>query len=151
LNHPNLARFNTNGTLDTTFKMVTLAYPYGTRAITKLLRQPDGKVLIFGSFTNVHSLSRIGIARLQINGNLDNSFNPAACLLGGTASNAVLQVDGKIIVCGNFTNACGAARKGLARFYPDGTLDPDFNPAFSGGSSLTANSSLAITGDGKVL
>ncbi|CAN5423536.1 hypothetical protein BH10ACI3_BH10ACI3_10780 [soil metagenome] len=57
-----LARINTDGTLDTTFRNVPSGP--GTPAIESLRRQPDGKILVGGSFTTVDGVARGQIARI---------------------------------------------------------------------------------------
>ena len=53
-------------------------------------------------------------------------FNPEA---DAQVSAFALQVNGKIIVGGDFSTINGEPRHYLARLNPDGTLDPTFNPA----------------------
>jgi uncharacterized delta-60 repeat protein len=59
-----IARFNSNGTLDTTFDPGTGAdgVVYGVAI------QPDGKIMIAGAFTTIQGVSRYGIARLTNSG-----------------------------------------------------------------------------------
>ena len=93
--------------------------------------QPDGKILIGGSFTTVGGVTRNRIARLNVNGSLDSSFNPNA---NNTVESIVVQGDGKILIGGFFTtlqpNASGTAvvRNHIARLHEDGSVDTGFNP-----------------------
>lgn len=58
-------------------------------------------------------------------GDLDLAFNPnASDFVRATA----VQVDGKIVVLGIFTQMGGMARTNVARLNADGTLDTGFNP-----------------------
>lgn len=59
--------------------------------------QPDGKVILAGSFTTVLGQSRNNIARLNADGTLDSGFNPN---VNGTIWSVVVQADGKVIVGG---------------------------------------------------
>lgn len=42
------------------------------------------------------------------------------------------QADGSVLAVGRFTQAGGAPRGGIARFLPDGSLDPNFAPSANG-------------------
>ncbi|MBL8181613.1 MAG: VCBS repeat-containing protein, partial [Blastocatellia bacterium] len=61
----NLARLNSDGTLDTTFRDMLV----GTTTSVPLMikRQPDGKILIGGSFTSIDGQTRNRIARITLN------------------------------------------------------------------------------------
>ena len=69
--------------------------------VTSLALQTDGKILVGGGFQHVAEQPRVGIARLNADGTLDNSFNP---LFYGTVVRAlaVRPSDGKIIAVGGF-------------------------------------------------
>jgi hypothetical protein len=93
--------------------------------------QPDGKIVLAGSFLAVNGQPRNCIARLLPNGNVESlaTFNP------GTGSNSTirsvaLQVDGKIVIGGDFTLVNGQPRNRIARLLPNGTLESNatFNP-----------------------
>ncbi|MFO1438344.1 MAG: choice-of-anchor D domain-containing protein [Verrucomicrobiaceae bacterium] len=64
----------------------------------------------------------------------------------GTYSGTAVQADGKVLVCGDFSNIGGFARDGIARFNTDGTLDAAFDPAAFGGVNC-----VAVLRDGKIL
>ena len=71
-----VARFNADGTLDTTFADPLVApietgWPAG---LYGLATQPDGKVVIGGTFTSVNGVTRNHIARLNADGLLDRTF-----------------------------------------------------------------------------
>lgn len=87
--------------------------------------QPDGKVLIGGSFTSVSSTIRNRIARLNSDGTLDATFNPDA---DGQVACIVVQPDGKIVLGGSFNSVGGTTRHLIARVGADGTLDTAFDP-----------------------
>ena len=116
-----LARFNSDGSLDTGFEAEVNA-PVEVFAI-----QSDGKILIGGNFTIVNGYDRAGIARLHIDGTLDNSFDPGSGANQNLTS-IVIQPDGKVIVGGGFTTFDGVVRVGIARLNPNGSLDTGFNP-----------------------
>lgn len=137
-----IARLNTDGTLDATFD------PGGADSwISVLAVQPDGAVLIGGSFRSVAGTPRRGIARLDPDGELDRTFNPG---LGANESTSaiVLQSDGKILVGGGFKKMDGLGRKRIARLYPDGAVDPFFEPAPGANDWVET---IAIQSDGRIL
>jgi uncharacterized delta-60 repeat protein len=115
--------------------------PNGT--VIALAVQPDGKVLIGGSFTKVGALTRTNIARLNVDGTLDTNFTAFA---NNTVYALAVQDDGAIVVGGNFTNLAGMACPRLGRLSRNGIPDPSFNP----GASNTVYA-LAIQSDGKIL
>lgn len=84
--------------------------------------QHDGKVLVGGDFTSLRNVSRNRLARLNVDGTLDLTFDP------GTGPNNALtdikvQPDGQILVSGKFTTWNGIARRALVRLNGDGSLD----------------------------
>jgi uncharacterized delta-60 repeat protein len=118
-----LERYNTNGTLDIGFNVSLTG-----GVIYKILLQPDGKILVGGTFQTINSFNRGRIARLNADGTVDASFNPP-----GGANDAVydidLQADGKIVIGGAFTGVnFDTTRKYLARLNADGSLDTSFSP-----------------------
>ncbi|MFU8844478.1 MAG: delta-60 repeat domain-containing protein [Bacteroidales bacterium] len=76
-----IARLNPDGSLDLTFNPVSGADD-GVEVITL---QSDGRILIGGHFTEYNGVSRNKIARINSNGNIDNSFDP------GTGMNGVVR------------------------------------------------------------
>ena len=87
----------------------------------------------------------LGLARLNANGSLDFTFNPALNP-GGVIFTLGLQPDGKIIMGGGFTNVAGVGRRNLARLNADGSLDNTFAPEPSSSVYL-----VEIQPNGKVL
>ncbi|MCX6874766.1 MAG: choice-of-anchor D domain-containing protein [Verrucomicrobia bacterium] len=118
--------------------------PSANNYVYTVAGQPDGKVLLGGSFTTVNGVARNRLARLNADGTLDPGFNPNAG--GGLVNCATVQADGKILVGGAFTTMGGTARSRLARLNADGTLDPGFNPNANGSVNC-----LAPQADGKIL
>jgi hypothetical protein len=107
---PIRAQFSQPGELDTTFNFGKphsffsnpnnpLPGQGANFSILTSLPQPDGKVLIGGDFTNYNGMAVNRIARLNIDGSLDATFNP-----GTGANNSIrsiyLQSDGKILIGG---------------------------------------------------
>ena len=114
--------------------------------------QPDGKILIGGSFTTISphgvaTVTRNRIARLNPDGTVDPAFNPNA---SGPVYAIALQADGKIFVGGTFTNIGGQPRRCIARLDPTTGLPDSFDPHATGGS-VTYVFSIAVQADGKIL
>ncbi|MGE3310481.1 MAG: Calx-beta domain-containing protein [Limisphaerales bacterium] len=117
------------------------------RAIHATAIQPDGKVVVAGEFSRLSGVSRLRIGRVNADGTPDPTFNPGAWL-DGVVSAVVVQEDGRILVGGAFTKANGEARRGLARFLPDGTLDPTLDPGTGPNGQVFA---LALLAEGDLL
>ncbi len=135
--------------------------PNANGNIYAVLIQPDGKILIGGSFTSLQPsrdhppVVSQRLARLNPDGSLDDSFAPA---LDGDVTALALQPDGAVVVAGKFTHAQtdslapAYTRRGLARFGPDGTLDLAFDPNPSGAPpSQALVYALAVQPDGRLL
>lgn len=114
--------------------------------------QQDGKILIGGEFTEVNGIPANGIARLNVDGSVDPSFN-----IGTGANGQVytisIQEDGKIIVGGEFSTFNEANAKALLRLNVDGSIDSMFNIGLGPGISFQTTSVLTsiIQQDGKII
>lgn len=137
-----IGRLVPDGTLDTGFN------PGVGGTVSSLVVQADGKILVVSSYTNLDGQMRNSIGRLNPDGTMDNGFNPEVIGIGSPApiNSLAMQMDGKILVGGSFTNINGQTRNHIGRLNPDGTLDTDFNPKFN-----SYVSSLAVQADGKIL
>ena len=121
-NRTALARHNSDGSLDGTFNPEIGSTFNDYPVIKSIAVQLDGKVLIGGLFTTVNGASRNGIARLNTDGSLDESFNPGPGVGGAEypiVNGVVLQADGKVIVAGDFTTVNGTVRPHIARLLGD--------------------------------
>ena len=93
--------------------------PGANGSVNALAIQPDGKLLVGGSFTALGAQPRNYIARFNADGTLDPLFNPGA---NGPVYALGVQTDGRLLVAGNFTTLGGWDRNYLARLNSDGTL-----------------------------
>ena len=125
-----------------------------------MVRQPDGKLVAAGvSFIN--GSEDFSLARYNPDGSLDTEFG----VLGRTVTDLggndgvfalVVQPDGKLVAAG-FSNSGGIPAFALARYRPDGSLDPGFGngghcPRCGRRSSPRESSSLVIRQpDGKLV
>ena len=150
-----IGRVNPDGTLDTSFN------PGANAEVTTVALQPDGKILVGGSFTTLGgggtgTIARNRIARLNPNGTLDTTFDPGA---NDRISTIALQPDGKILVGGNFTTLGGGgtgtiARSCIGRLNPDGTIDTGFDPGATGRGTHPEDSTvftIVVQTDGKIV
>ena len=96
-------------------------------AVTKAILQPDGKVIVAGSFSYIGPLQRSGIARLKADGTADPTFNPGTGA-NGPITHLAPQPDGKVLIAGLFTTVAGTPRQRVARLNSNGTLDLSFDP-----------------------
>lgn len=121
----------------------------GVQAMTV---QPDGKLLVGGSFNGgtlaiEDPIFKPGIARLNSDGSQDVSFN-AGTGFDGPIEVIVVQPDGKILVGGAFLNCQGQPRKAIARLNADGSLDTGFNVGSGAGGTVFE---IALYPDGRVV
>ena len=137
-----LVRLHSNGTGDATFLPGN-----GNGNMQKVLRQPDGKLIVVGNFTTYAGQPRSRIVRLTADGALDGTFN-----IGSGANNqistAALLADGKILIAGFFTSFNGTTRNRIARLNGDGSLDATFAPVSGANGSVGA---IALQQDGKIV
>ncbi len=129
--------------LETTFNAATEG-PVDAAAI-----QPDGKIVVGGSFISLNGQPRANLGRLNPDGSLDVSFNPGVSGRNGSVYTLAIQSDGKILVGGSFSTLGGQSRSSLGRLNPDGSVDPAFNPGLDTSFSTSVNS-LVLLADGKV-
>ncbi|MDA3894000.1 MAG: T9SS type A sorting domain-containing protein [Salinivirgaceae bacterium] len=138
-----IARLNTDGTLDANFNQGSGA----NNDVNSIAIQNDGKIIIGGDFTSYNGTAINRIARLNMDGTLDATFN-----VGFGANNDVysiaVQSDEKIIIGGYFTSYNGTTRNPIARLNADGTLDATFDTG-TGADKLVE--SIAIQSDGKII
>jgi uncharacterized delta-60 repeat protein len=128
-----VARFNPNGSLDTTFGSGgTVSMAFGKSAeINGLALQPDGKIVAAGWTFTPYVGDDFALARFNPDGSLDPSFGDGGRVTTDFTSldegNAVVvQPDGKIVVAGQILPGQNTRRFALARYRPDGSLDPSF-------------------------
>ncbi|HLO58434.1 MAG TPA: T9SS type A sorting domain-containing protein [Bacteroidales bacterium] len=138
-----LRRLYTDGKTDYTYNTGTGA----DGPIRQIARLSNGKFIISGSFSSYKGVKRNGIAQINSDGTIDDSFNPGK-ELNGTISAMVLQPDGKIIIAGAFGSVSGIKRINIARLNQDGTLDYTFNPGEGPNSGLN---SISIQPDNKII
>jgi uncharacterized delta-60 repeat protein len=152
-----LIRFNSNGSLDTSFgnNGATGFDEGGAQDFCEdAVVQPDGKILLTGSSGN-----KWLILRYNADGTLDSTFDGDGKLfttihgIEERGSAIALQSNGRIVVGGQ-TWKDDVSHYALARYLPNGSLDTSFGiggkvtTSFPGGAACN---DLTILGDGKIL
>jgi uncharacterized delta-60 repeat protein len=151
------------GDLDPTFGIGGIVdTPFGNQqAAQAIVVQPDGKLVAAGGRAG-NGFSDFCLARYDADGGLDLGFGTGGKVTtdfdGNTdVANALLvQPDGKLVAVGVTVDPAGggAERFGLARYLPDGSLDPAFG---SGGKvrvplgTIAAAQGAALQPDGKIV
>jgi uncharacterized delta-60 repeat protein len=138
----NIARLNTDGSLDSTFKAGT------DNDVRALAVYPNGKVLAGGIFTTVNTWVHNGIVRLNTDGSRDLSFS-ASITDTTSVYTMALQPDGKILIGGNFTKVNEVTQNHIARLYQDGILDKTFDPG--AGANLLVRTLKIIPYSGQIM
>ena len=118
-----IARLNSDGSLDASFDPGNGIDPSTT--VYSVIQQPNGAILVAGSFNTFNLVSRHSITRLNLDGSLDMSFNPGIGANGAIYS-MCLDPDGTILIGGLFTSYNETRRIGVARLFTDGALDTSF-------------------------
>ena len=172
-----LAKFNADGTTDTSFAPVFGGNPE-TSNVTQIDVQPDGKVIadldafgdentkrfntdgsldvVFPATSFATAIKVLANGQIMIGGQLYlkrfNSNGTLDATFSATTNDRVLsiaqQADGKIIIVGTFAQVNSTPRGRVARLNNDGSLDATFNTATGANFDVHA---VAIQSDGKVL
>lgn len=111
--------------------------------------QADGKIVVGGTFSQAGGQARGNIARFNADASLDATFLSSGVGANGDVFAVLVQPDGKIVICGDFTTVNGTGRNRIARLNSDGTLDFTFL-ATGSGANITVNSA-ALQSDGKIV
>jgi uncharacterized repeat protein (TIGR01451 family)/uncharacterized delta-60 repeat protein len=127
---------------------------------TPKTNQIDGSIMMVGLFTQVDQVNRAGIARLNLDGSLDETFNP-----GAGADSTVFAIAEQFlpaaqtnlpnvpyyVIGGNFANFDGFPSSGVARLTAAGQLDPNFNIGAGVSGSNVAVHVVAVEPNNQIL
>ena len=165
-------RYTSDGALDDSFGtggiVLTTAGFVGTPSTVRM--QPDGRLLAAGyAATGAAGEDEYSVARFTTDGALDPTFGAGGRVSTGfgltdedSRADAILvQPDDRILVAGESAEAGGDYRFfSIARYLPDGTLDPSFGGADGDGPGRTTElgaeyysgtDALALQPDGAVV
>jgi uncharacterized delta-60 repeat protein len=144
--------FGNNGFVDAGMAPIGSGVPF--------VIQSDNKIVVLGSQINTATNSiAFHLERYTEDGTLDNSFGSNGQVLTtfgflqNSPTRLALQVDGKILACGNANAGSGNARILLARYNTDGTLDNTFDGDGKVVATLSGSNSpvfLSVAPNGKI-
>jgi uncharacterized delta-60 repeat protein len=155
-----LVRYNTDGSLDTSFGTggkVTTDIGSGDTASSVAI-QSDGKIVAAG-YSYIGSNNDFALVRYKTDGSLDTNFDSDGKVTtdigsGDTAYSVAIQSDGKIVAAGTRGGGLGGNDIALARYNTDGSLDTNFGTGGKVTTVVGTNDyaySVAIQSDGKIV
>jgi len=147
-----VVRLTDHGTVDSSFNTgvgangtVFAVATYPTNSVYA------GKVLVGGAFNNFNNHNAGYIVRLNSDGSVDTNF---LVNLGTGASGNVrclaVQLDGGVVIGGEFTNFNGIAANRIARVNADGSVDGTFSTNAAPGADNVVNA-VAVQADGRIV
>ncbi|MFN8297880.1 MAG: T9SS type A sorting domain-containing protein [Chitinophagales bacterium] len=139
-----IARLNPNGTTDRTF----VSKSQFNGAIWATGFQSNGLAIVAGNMTTHNKVVVGRIARLDLSGEMDPTFNAAGIGANDLIRALLVQPDDKIVLVGDFTKYNNVSCNRICRLNADGTLDATFTV----GSGFNASAySVVLQPDGKVI
>jgi uncharacterized delta-60 repeat protein len=162
-----LARYNSNGTADTSFNGtggVVTDFSSGSDFARAVAVQVDGKIVALGQRDMGGTFNTfLELARYNPDGSLDTSFDGSGQLLTDvhatsfTGGGLAIQSDGKILVAGeSYANGIFDTDFSLVRLNSDGSLDSSFGVGGTVATDMGADrqdmaSRVIVQPDGKIL
>ncbi|HXF00296.1 MAG TPA: hypothetical protein VN458_08105 [Solirubrobacterales bacterium] len=161
-----LARYNTDGSLDTSFSgdgLQTTDFGGAYDSASAVALQGDGKIVAVGGHDSGGNRD-FALVRYNLNGSLDTSFSgdgkqttsfPYAA--GEMATDVAIQADGRIVAVGQVGGGAGPGDFGLARYNTNGSLDTSFSAdgrkrtSFGGSDGFDGALGMALQGDGRIV
>ncbi|HEX2118934.1 MAG TPA: delta-60 repeat domain-containing protein, partial [Acidimicrobiales bacterium] len=156
-----LQRFHADGTVDESF--FSAGWLTGTPVIADpgtLLLLADGRLAVSGRTTTVNGapppVRELVLAGFRTDGWLDNTFGTLGATrtdVGGVERVVAVhqQADGRIVSVFHRGQDAPADPVGLARYLPDGTLDPSFGAEGVATVAAVYPVASALTGTGRIL
>jgi len=146
IGQPHIARFNSDGSLDTTF-LVGDGF-YATVRGLKVL--PDMRIMAVGDFIQYQQTPSRYMARLHPDAEYDPAFVADPGLAGTLCHGRAVDVqpDGRVLVAGAFTHHAGQEANDLIRLLPDGSRDQSFTSPFSPWANVNT---VEVLPDGRIL
>jgi uncharacterized delta-60 repeat protein len=139
------------GTIDPDFNVGTGFGPDSwTGRCEIIVQQPDGKLLVGGTFTEYNGVQANRLVRINLDGSFDNSFQIGDGFTGVSPyiKTIAIQPDGKILIGGNFLEFNGVTRHRIVRLNADGSMDSGFDPKTGFDSDVNT---IALQSDGKII
>ena len=143
-----LVRLNLDGSVDSSFNIGSGLPISLSGNKNKIEIQPDGKVIVYGLFSNYNGISCSNLVRLNTDGSKDVTFSTG---LGfdDNVSQCQILLDGKIFVFGSFIRYNNQTVNFITRLNTDGTRDTSFNNICKG--FIGDVEVVAFQPDGKIL
>lgn len=141
---PYLCRLFQDGSKDTSFNLGT---SFNGKVYCSLI-QPDGKIILGGSFTTFNGISANRLIRLNSDGSIDTTFNTSIAASSGIVYGLALQTNGSLIIVGSFTKYDGITANRVARILSNGNLDTSF---VTGSAASGLVEEVQLQADGKVV
>ncbi|HRF88972.1 MAG TPA: hypothetical protein PK244_10300, partial [Pseudomonadales bacterium] len=125
-----LARYNTDGSLDTSFGTggkTTTAIGSSHDSVFSMVQQTDSKLVLAGYSYNSSTSYNFALVRYNEDGSLDSSFGTGGIVTTAMSSSddssysVIQQTDGKLVVAG-YARVGSSYRFALARYNTDGSL-----------------------------
>jgi uncharacterized delta-60 repeat protein len=121
-----IIRLNPDGTKDNSFDIGTGFDGNVFTNIYSMALQPDGKIIVGGSFGQFQGNYQGSLIRLNSDGSKDSTFENKFVSYN-TINCITVQPDSKIIVGGDFSAYESFKQNGVIRLNPDGSVDEKFN------------------------
>lgn len=119
-----VVRVNMDGSMDSTFHYNKATKQSGVGAngvILDAMMQPDGKLILVGTFTSFNGVQANRIVRLKLDGSVDADFNAGTGANSDIVSIRYNTVTNKIVVGGSFTSFNGKPASGVNLLNADGS------------------------------
>ena len=139
-----VARLALDGAIDPSFRPGSFGEfntsPTPAAHVRALLPLPDGRLVIGGAFSSVGGVKRLNLARLKLDGSIDETF--------------VSQVSDLNVIVGLLPDFNGkilyASKYAVGRLHPDGSVDASFKQVYPDneifGLARDTNNAIVITG-----
>ena len=144
---PYFALLNVDGSLNTAFNTGMGTGP--NDVVRRFTIDSIGRAVIVGSFTSFNGVSRSRIARINIDGTLDLTFDPGAGFNGTLVDDVAILADGTIVAVGDFTTYDGTGANRIVGLQTDGNIEAGF--VYGSGFNSAAERIAIDPTDGSVL
>jgi len=138
-----IARIDADGNIDKSLQSGIGA----DQLIRCIAIQSDDKIIVGGDFLTYNNLNKSYLVRLTSTGALDNTF-----VIGYGPTDPIreilVQPDGKILICGDFTVFNTKTANHIIRLNSDGTIDSAFQPLSGSNNNIYA---MRLQSDNKIL
>ena len=159
-----IVRYNTNGSLDTTFDTdgIVIVLGPGNAITDSMALQSDGKIVIAHNYYT-GSAYALTVLRYESDGSPDTSFDNDGRVLTTVGTNVeqayvAIQKDGKIVVaCSSYTSNAAGYDFWVVRYNTDGSTDDTFGNSglvvtpIGAGAAFDMPRSIAIQANGKIV